>query len=70
MIMFPSTFWVKYIFRVLHVGSLITICHAIITAKVTGEVVKDNKTLYMIAGIVAIVSGKHQVMKVSSIPTS
>lgn len=68
--MFASTFWVKYIFRVLHVGSLITVCHAIITAKVTGEVVKDNKTLYMIAGIVAILSGKHQAMKVSSILTS
>lgn len=67
--MFPSIFWTKYIFRVLHIGSLITICQAIITAKITGEVVKDHKTLYMIAGIVAIVSGTTYMIKDSSILT-
>lgn len=34
--MFPSLFWVKYFFRVLHIGSLVTICNAVITSKITG----------------------------------
>lgn len=56
--MFPSLFWIKYFFRVLHIGSIVTICNAIFTAKFTGELVKDHKTLYMAAGIVAIISGR------------
>lgn len=55
--MISAAFLTKYIFRVLHIGSLITVCHAIISAKVTGELVKEHKTLYMIAGILVIVSG-------------
>ena len=58
--MFGSAFWLKYLLRVVHVGSLITLCHAIISAKVTGELVKDHKTLYMLAGIAVILSGTLQ----------
>lgn len=68
--MFPSTFWVKYIFRVLHIGSLVTICHAIITAKITGNTVKEHKTLYMVAGILAMLSGTPNPTQASSTPTS
>lgn len=56
--MFNSTFWTKYFFRVCHVSSLVVICQAVINAKMTGELAKDHKVLYMIAGIVVVVSGK------------
>lgn len=65
--MFPSMFWIKYFFRVLHIGSIIVVCNAIITSKITGEIVKDHKTLYMFAGIIAIVSGKYFAIQDSSI---
>ena len=51
-------FWVKYLFRVMHIGSLVTLCQAIISNKLAGQVVTNNPTLYMISGILVIVSGK------------
>ncbi len=61
--MFPFMFWVKYFFRVMHIGSLVTLCHAFISAKITGEIVKDHKTLYMLAGIFVIISGNYHLTK-------
>jgi hypothetical protein len=29
-------FWVKYLFRICHIGSLVVLCQAIINAKMTG----------------------------------
>ena len=62
--MFTTMFWVKYIFRVLHIGSIVTICQAVITAKLTGEIVQGHSTLYMLAGVLAIVSGNTFFIKV------
>ncbi len=56
--MFPSMFWVKYLFRICHIGSLVVLCQAIINAKMTGEVVSDYKALYASAGILVVISGK------------
>lgn len=67
--MFPAIFWLKYVFRVMHIGSLVVICQAVIQAKLSGEVVKDHPLLYMISGIFVIVSGKTAQTKVSSTPT-
>jgi len=50
-------FWVKYLFRVLHIGSLVILCQAIINAKMTGKYNMSYGVLYMLAGITVIVSG-------------
>jgi len=55
--MFPGMFWVKYLFRVLHIGSLVILCQAIINAKMTGKYNMSYGVLYMLAGITVIVSG-------------
>ena len=55
--MFNSTFWTKYFFRVIHISSMVTICHAVINAKMTGELSKDYGPLYAVAGILVIISG-------------
>jgi len=55
--MFPAIFWLKYAFRVMHIGSLVVICQAVIQAKLTGEIVKDHPILYMVSGIFVIISG-------------
>lgn len=58
MAVFNSTFWTKYFFRVCHITSLVVICQAVINAKMSGALSQDYKTLYMIAGIIVVVSGK------------
>ena len=68
--MFPGIFWVKYLFRVMHIGPLVLVCQSVITAKMTGQVPVDHKVLYMLAGIFIIVSGTHWVIKDWSIHTS
>lgn len=68
--MFTTLFLAKYLFRVMHIGSLVLICHAVITAKMTGQIVKDHHALYMSAGILVIVSGTHSSTQVSSTPSS
>jgi hypothetical protein len=62
--MFPGEFWLKYFFRVCHIGSLVVLCQAIITSKITGEIVSNHKVVYMIAGIVVVISGKRYRIKV------
>lgn len=61
--MFPGEFWLKYFFRVCHIGSLVVLCQAIISAKITGEIVSNHKAVYMIAGIVVVISGKKNAIK-------
>ena len=68
--MFPGMFWVKYIFRVLHIGSLVTVCQAIINAKMTGQISKEHGVLYMVAGITVIISGSSTYMQDLSIFSS
>ena len=68
-LMFPAIFWVKYIFRVMHIGSLVVICQAVIQAKLNGDIVKTNPLLYMLSGIFVITSGTQPIIQVSSIPT-
>lgn len=68
--MFTTLFLVKYLFRVMHIGSLVLICHAVITAKMTGQIVKDHHALYMAAGILVIVSGTHCSTQAWSTPSS
>ena len=55
--MFPGMFWVKYLFRVLHIGSLVVVCQAIINAKMSGKYNTTHGLLYMLAGITVIISG-------------
>jgi hypothetical protein len=55
--MFPGMFWVKYLFRICHIGSLVVLCQAIINAKMTGEVASTHKLLYATAGILVVISG-------------
>lgn len=55
--MFPGMFWVKYLFRVLHIVSLVIVCQAIINAKMTGQISKEHGLIYMISGIIVIISG-------------
>ena len=62
--MFPAMFSVKYLFRICHIGSLVVLCQAIISAKITGEVVANHKWLYATAGILVVVSGKYASMQV------
>lgn len=61
--MFPGEFWLKYFFRVCHIGSLVVLCQAIISTKITGEIVSNHKAVYMIAGIVVVISGKKNAIK-------
>ena len=56
--MFPGMFWLKYLFRVMHIGSLVVVCQSAITAKLKGEPTSGHSALYMLAGILVIVSGK------------
>jgi hypothetical protein len=58
--MFPGMFWVKYLFRICHIGSLVVLCQAIINAKMTGEEAVNYKFLYASAGILVVISGKLQ----------
>lgn len=57
--MFPLMFWVKYLFRFCHIGSLVIVCQAIINAKMTGEIVTNYKVLYAIAGVLVVISGNN-----------
>lgn len=61
--MFPGMFWVKYLFRICHIGSLVVLCQAIINAKMTGEVTRNYKMLYATAGILVVVSGTYGIMQ-------
>lgn len=65
--MFPGMFWVKYLFRVMHIGSLVVVCQSVITAKMTGHTPTGHNLLYMLSGIFVIISGKTYVIKVWSI---
>lgn len=60
--MFPIIFWVKYLFRICHIGSLVVLCQAIINAKMTGEIVSEHKFLYATAGILVVISGTTLIM--------
>lgn len=53
-----SEFWIKYIFRVAHIGSIIGICHKTFTDFAAGSIATDNALFYTVLGIVAIASGK------------
>lgn len=68
--MFPGMFWVKYLFRICHIGSLVVLCQAIINAKMTGEPLAAPKWLYATAGILVVISGRSRDMQDWSIPTS
>lgn len=61
--MFPGMFWVKYLFRICHIGSLVVLCQAIINAKMTGEIVANYKWLYATAGILVVVSGTYAIIQ-------
>ena len=56
--MFPLMFWVKYLFRVMHIGSLVVLCQGIISNKLNGAPSNAHGWLYMTSGILVIVSGK------------
>lgn len=68
--MFPVMFWVKYLLRICHIGSLVVLCQEIINAKMTGEVATNHKWLYASAGILVMVSGKDTLMQAWSTPSS
>jgi hypothetical protein len=61
--MFDSTFWTKYFFRVCHIVTLVGLSSEIINEKLTGELAKNNKYVYMTMGIIVIVSGTYMTMK-------
>ena len=48
---------VKYIVRVCHMACMTIVCHKTITDFYLGELTLDHEYFYMIAGIMAIVSG-------------
>lgn len=52
-----SDFWVKYLLRVAHIGSLIAICHKTISDYTAGSISPDNALFYSLLGVTAIVSG-------------
>ena len=60
--MFTGVFWLKYLFRVLHIVSLVIVCQAIINAKMTGQISKEYGVIYMISGIIVIISGRLEYM--------
>jgi hypothetical protein len=55
--MFSPTFWMKYLFRVMHIGALVVVCQSVITAKMQGQPPTGYSLLYMISGISVIISG-------------
>ena len=69
-VMFSTTVWKKYIFRVLKLITLVFLCQQVINAKLLGKSPKEFNAFYTINNIVCIVSGKSSPIKVLPTPTS
>lgn len=52
-----NEFWIKYILRVAHIGSILGLCHKTFNDFMSGSISTDNSLFYTVLGIVAIVSG-------------
>lgn len=52
-----SEFWIKYILRVAHIGSIIGLCHKTLTDFNAQSISSNNAVLYSILGIIAALSG-------------
>ena len=57
-VMLPASVWMKYLWRVAHIGSLVILCQGIISNWFAGELTTAAyPMLYMMSGILVILSG-------------
>lgn len=56
--MLPASLWAKYIWRVIHITSLVILCQGIISNWLAGHLTTtSHPTLYLISGVLALLSG-------------
>jgi hypothetical protein len=52
-----NEFWLKYLLRVSHIGSIILLSHKTIADFFTNSISSDHAIFYSLLGLVAILSG-------------